>query len=565
MALEKDLGAVSAYAIAVENGFEGTVEEWLESLKYDHSDEFGVLAGQVQENAETAQSSAESALASASTASGKAGEAAASASASAASASQSASGASAAAASADQAEERALSAGESAQTAQTSASTATSKAGEAAASAEAAAGSAQTAQTSASTATSKAGEAAASAEAAAGSADDIKELIPIPTMDDNGKVMTVVDGKWTAVDPAVSSWEKVQLIVRAGLAPQYFPVGYEFTTHDSTENTDIVWRVVGHNTIKAANESLKHTMILETKYVYSNASGNYIPMQFDATEALYYAETGLVAGTYNFTLPSGYDTSHGGGKTYSFTLTHPVPAGGVIMFPWEYEQQASETKISTYATQTDTLIIEEVGVTEGSEGTNLGTADGTTLNMNYIDRTRNGSNNYAQSADRQWLNSKEAAGSVWKPQTKFDRPPTWANSRAGFMAGLQEDFLAVVQPAIVPCRANSAYEVNSLDGTEFATDQTYNLEDKFFLLSCPEIYGTWDSTEIKDGELLEYYTRLTNVERTKYDPSGLVRLCWLRSPISSTIDHVRSIATSGMLSGYYAVSTVGVAPACIIA
>lgn len=30
--IEKDLGAVSAYAIAVENGFEGTVEEWLESL-----------------------------------------------------------------------------------------------------------------------------------------------------------------------------------------------------------------------------------------------------------------------------------------------------------------------------------------------------------------------------------------------------------------------------------------------------------------------------------------------------------------------------------------------------
>ena len=32
MAIEKDLGAVSAYAIACENGFEGTVEEWLESL-----------------------------------------------------------------------------------------------------------------------------------------------------------------------------------------------------------------------------------------------------------------------------------------------------------------------------------------------------------------------------------------------------------------------------------------------------------------------------------------------------------------------------------------------------
>ena len=29
MGLEKDLGAVSAYAIAVAHGFEGTEEEWL--------------------------------------------------------------------------------------------------------------------------------------------------------------------------------------------------------------------------------------------------------------------------------------------------------------------------------------------------------------------------------------------------------------------------------------------------------------------------------------------------------------------------------------------------------
>ena len=29
MAIEKDLGAVSAYAIAVAHGFEGTEEEWL--------------------------------------------------------------------------------------------------------------------------------------------------------------------------------------------------------------------------------------------------------------------------------------------------------------------------------------------------------------------------------------------------------------------------------------------------------------------------------------------------------------------------------------------------------
>ena len=48
----------SAYELALENGFEGTEEEWLESLRYDHSDEFTVLANQVKQDA---QSSADNA------------------------------------------------------------------------------------------------------------------------------------------------------------------------------------------------------------------------------------------------------------------------------------------------------------------------------------------------------------------------------------------------------------------------------------------------------------------------------------------------------------------------
>lgn len=397
--------------------------------------------------------------------------------------------------------------------------------------------------------------------------EKINDILPVPTEADNGKILTVVDGKWAARDPGypAETWADIQKIVRLGAAPRYFPVGYEFTTHDSTNDTDIIWRVVGYDTIKAADEALTHSMVLETKCVYSNSTGSYISMQFDAPETLYYAETGLEAGTYNFTLLAGYDTNYGGGKTYSFTLTQPVPAGGVIMFPWGYNQQASETKISTYATQTDTSPIETVDVTEAAEGTNLGTADGNTLNMNHTHRVRYGSNNYAQSAARQWLSSKEAVGNVWKPQTKFDRPPTWANSRAGFVAGLPEDFLAAVQPAIVPCRTNSVYEVNSLDGKEFTISQTYNLQDRFFLLSRPEIYGTWDNAEVKDGDALEYYTGLIDAERIKYDPSGSARTCWLRSPYPGLAYSVRFVNTSGAFNHNGAFNALAAAPACIIA
>ena len=397
--------------------------------------------------------------------------------------------------------------------------------------------------------------------------EKINDILPVPTEADNGKILTVVDGKWAARDPGypAETWADIQKIVRLGAAPRYFPVGYEFTTHDSTNDTDIIWRVVGYDTIKAADEALTHSMVLETKCVYSNSTGSYISMQFDAPETLYYAETELQAGTYNFTLLAGYDTNYGGGKTYSFILTKPVPAGGVIIFPWGYNQQASETKISTYATQTDTSAIETIGVTEGANGTSLGTADGKAPNMNHTHRIRYGSNNYAQSAVKQWLNSNEGAGSVWKPQTKFDRPPSWASSRAGFMAGLPEDFLAAVQPAIVPCRTNSVSEINSLDGTVFTTNQTYSLEDRFFLLSRPEIYGTWDSAEVKDGELLEYYSGLTDAERIKYDPAGSARSCWLRSPDPGYANGARLVNTSGVVNNSNVSGALAAAPACIIA
>lgn len=43
----------SAYEVAVSNGFQGAEEEWLESLKYQHSEEFNQLAEQVKEDSET--------------------------------------------------------------------------------------------------------------------------------------------------------------------------------------------------------------------------------------------------------------------------------------------------------------------------------------------------------------------------------------------------------------------------------------------------------------------------------------------------------------------------------
>lgn len=363
---------------------------------------------------------------------------------------------------------------------------------------------------------------------------------------------------------AVSTWADIRNAVRMGLGATLFPVGYEFTTTDSDTGVSIVWVVRGHDHHTPANSRLTHSMTLEMKYVYSNASGSYKSLQYDAQEALYYAEDGLAAGTYHFTVANQVWYAADNGKTFQFTLAQAVPAGGQVVVSATYNQSLEGKSVKTYSSPSSTAAIETTTLTEGGAGADLGTTNGAG-NVNHLHRIVLGSNNYAQSAARQWLNGAAAAGGVWTPTNKFDRAPSWATTYNGFMHGLPADFLAVVEPTVIPCRTNGVFECASLDGTEFTINQVYELKDKFFLLSRPEIYGTWDSTTYKDGELLDYYDGLTNTERKKYDNGGTVRGAWLRSPYPSGASSARIVYTDGSLYYGSAYHSNGVAPACIIA
>lgn len=356
--------------------------------------------------------------------------------------------------------------------------------------------------------------------------------------------------------------------VRSGLGATLFPVGWEFETLDADTGATITWVVRGHDHHQAADSRYTHTMTLETKYVYGTAAGTHRRLVFDAAEAIYYCAEALPAGTYNFVWSYTAESVVAG--TFQFTITQGVPAGGQIVISGSGSSSALTARtIATYAGIGATTAIESnITITEGSGGTNLGTVNSATSiddNLNCGQHVLVGSNNYAQSAIRQWLNSANAAGAVWNPTNKFDRPPTWATSYNGFMHGLPADFLAAVQPAAVPCRTNGVYEVPSLDGTEFTVNTVYELEDKFFLLSRPEIYGTYDSKNYKDGEQLEYYEGLTSTELIKRDAAGSACASWLRSPLPSSAYLERYTGTGGSLYSNSAITPYSVAPACIIA
>ena len=350
-----------------------------------------------------------------------------------------------------------------------------------------------------------------------------------------------------------TSWANVQALVRAGLHKNVFAIGDQLVC--SKGEGTLTWDIIGIDHDTPADSQFTHSLTLQLHDCLSST------MQYDAPEALYYAASGLSAGTYNFTIQSGYDETYGGGKTYQFTLTQDVPVGGQLTFGWANNTQAVNAKITSYSGATSTTQIEQVSVTEGNGGTSLGTTDGTNTNVNHIHRVRFGSNNPLQSALRQFLNSDKSAGNVWTPQTNFDRPPAWAGNTAGFMSDLDSDFLAVIG------KVNKTTALNTVtDGGGSVT-----LDDKFFLLSRSEVYGGLENN-INEGSPYPYYKDYSNlseagetadINRIKYR-NGTAQLWWLRSPYAVAANSVRGVSTGGIVSQYSPSGVYGVAPACNI-
>lgn len=347
----------------------------------------------------------------------------------------------------------------------------------------------------------------------------------------------------------VKSWKDIQAIVRLGLASKVFHIGDQLVCNKGDKQ--LVWDIIGFDHDVPADAQFKHSMTIQLHDLLPTA------MQFDGTEALFYCETELAAGTYHFTLLAGYDTAYGGGKSYQFTLTKAVPTGGVIIFPWSYQKQASTVLVSTYESRTATTAIESVAVTEGTGGTALDTLG----ECNHTHRIRYGSNNWKQSAMRQFLNSNGAAGAFWTPQTNFDRPPTWNGSTAGFLSDLDEDFLEVVGEVTKRTVLNTV-----CDGGGYE-----DLTEKFFLISRSEAYAG-NENGIEEGTPYEYYSLGSDLSaagtgddsnRIKYR-GGSATYWWLRSPYSGNGGYVRVFIPSGNLSNLSADNSFGVAPACNI-
>jgi hypothetical protein len=335
---------------------------------------------------------------------------------------------------------------------------------------------------------------------------------------------------------AISSWEDVQRVTRMGLADKIFAVGDQFIS--SYDEGQIVWDVIGINHDIPTDKKYKNSLTLQAHDCIMNC-------QFDAPEALYYAEEELPAGEQVFT--------DSGGDKYKFTTLLPVPSGGqIVLGGWSSEGYAATTA-TTYAANRITIIESDITVIPTDTG-----AD-TLAEVNNRSRCRYGSNNYVESAIKQWLNS-EATSFKWVPKTNFDRPPTGAPyTGAGFLKLLDPELVSVLGAVDKQVTRNTITDGGGQD----------LFSDKVFLLSRVEVFGGTEGTTTGEQAYPYYSTLAANpttdalAGRIKY-LDGSARNWWLRSPNTGNANNPGSVYTAGAVYSNYAVNAYGAAPACCI-
>lgn len=359
--------------------------------------------------------------------------------------------------------------------------------------------------------------------------------------------LTQISAQIRVIAARDDSWRAIKENVKMGFGELLYPVGTEFEVEcpSGAPYNSIIFVVVDHRV-----ENSEHIMTMLMKHVIYG-------LQFDAPQAIIVPDETMAAGTYHFKLLSGYDTAYDGGKSVQFTLANDLAAGGQIVMNWPYNQTWIGKNLTVYHAF-GTSAIETCVMSEGTGGTNLGVADGTASILNHTQRARYGSNNYKESAMREWLNADDLAGQWQTQQTRFQRPCGYAANRAGFVTYLDPEFVAVIREGTHLNRTNEIFDLNG-------KKQAYSTTEKFFIPSQEEI-GFSSESGIVCGNVFDYYNGASQADKIKYDiaAQATARSWWLRTPYPSYAYLERHVSSSGALVSYSALTGSGAVAACEI-
>ena len=376
----------------------------------------------------------------------------------------------------------------------------------------------------------------------------------------------------------IETLREIHRIVQAGEAPETFSYGDQINLNynDGTNDYILPWDVVAFGSFELEDGEIKPGMIIQSHYAMQ-------AVQFDASEAIYVPTSDLPAGTYNFTIGTTWGTHCVAGKTYQFTTTKTVPAGGQIFvgrnnqfYTWGAPDQNPTTwKVHTYESNASTTPLDQnLDVTEGSAGTALGSISSATKysenRVNNLQRAAYGYNRWSQSANRKFYNSSAEAGAWWTPSNPFDRAPEQLATVRGFVAGFDEEFLNIVKPVKVTTALNTV-----TDGDIGTREDTY---DTFFLPSLEQEYIVPQLADV-EGAYWPYwkerlglsspqalYTGGTNARhiRYSYTEQTSAQYCRLRSALRGSASNPWNVNPPGTVTTTYATPAFRGCPACVI-
>ena len=315
------------------------------------------------------------------------------------------------------------------------------------------------------------------------------------------------------------SWDDVQRIVKTGHAADYFEIGEEFEVGYNFLNANNVivpyrmpWVVTKFEDVYWENDPEPHPgMFLESKYATVES------IAFDAPE-----------------------------NTTVDTSTETTAVEG-----WYYWGLTGSTYTALNLDTGDTI------PTSGYDSIRK-------CGINNLTVLQYGYNNYLYCAYRQWLNSAAEKGAWWVSKHLGDVAPSQLATYRGFMAGLDEDFLAVINPVRVQVASNTV-----TDGGE-----TETMYDRFFLPSIEEMFGDPQAPGV-EGAYFPYWKTKTGLStrsnsanngRIIYglDNTSTAQNCRLRSANRGNATYAWGVYTTGQLNYNYAYGAYRAAPACVI-
>lgn len=305
------------------------------------------------------------------------------------------------------------------------------------------------------------------------------------------------------------TWENIQNMIAKGYHKKVFKIGDKLTNtwldpNASMKEYENPLRI-NHfqDGLELENGQLINGMWLQTQYAQLKG------VQFSHQRALLRCPNGLVPGTYYFTFESNWGNNVKAGDIVCFTTTQQIPVGGRVSgCHGAPDQTKDKWKIYTHSADGKN-IIETITPTFVASGVDLGIQklNSRNGNLNSTQEMAYGWNRWKTSAIRQYLNSDKLKGEWWVAQDEWDIAPDQLSQIDGYLKGIDQELLAVIQPVKVTTYANT---VN--DGG--VADVTY---DKVILPSLEQMYIVPQISG--EGEAHQYYKELNGTD-TPYKQYG---------------------------------------------